>query len=329
MARPSAIAASYRQLGPASRNRAREQPAWGFSVGVDRGQEAAPGNRQGRRACRHVLWPLAALALVALSGAAAAGDPAPDALRVCADPNNLPFSNAKGEGFENELAELVAEDLGKRLAYTWWAQRRGFLRNTLNAGSCDVVMGVPDLDLIATTQPYYRSTYVFVSRQERGLDFSSIEAPELKTLRVGVHLIGDDGANTPPAHALGEQGIVENVVGYMIYGDYREDSPPARLIEAVERGEVDVAAVWGPFAGYFAQRSAVPLKVVPITGTEAYRPQVFQFPIAIGVRKGDQALAARLDEVIERRQDEIRALLERYGVPLVKPGSDKLAKAPS
>ena len=188
-------------------------------------------------------------------------------------------------------------------------------------------MGVPDLEMIATTRPYYRSTYVFVSRKDRGLDFSSIEAPELRRLRVGVHLIGDDGANTPPAHALGEQGIVDNVVGYMIYGDYRQDSPPARLIGAVERGEVDVAAVWGPLAGYFAQRSAVPLKVVPITDTEAYRPLVFQFPIAMGVRKGDEALAARLDEVIERRREDIRALLMRYGVPLLDLGGGELAKA--
>jgi mxaJ protein len=185
-------------------------------------------------------------------------------------------------------------------------------------------MGVPQLDMIATTLPYYESTYVFVSRKERALDFSSIQAPELNTLRVGVHLIGDDGANTPPAHALGAQHIVDNVVGYMIYGDYREDSPPARLIEAVERGEVDVAAAWGPLAGYFAKRSPVPLKVVPITDTEAYRPLVFHFPIAMGVRKGDAALAGQLNGIIARRRDDIQALLTRYGVPLVEHGGDAL-----
>ena len=248
-----------------------------------------------------------------------------DQLRVCADPNNLPFSNARGEGFENALAELVAADLGKTVSYTWWAQRRGFIRNTLNAGTCDVIMGVPPLDTIANTRPYYGSTYVFVSRRDRGLDFSSIQAPELKALRIGVHLIGDDGANTPPAHALGAQHIVDNVVGYMIYGDYREESPPARLIEAVERGEVDVAAAWGPLAGYFAQRSPVPLKIVPITDTAAYRPLLFQFPIAMGVRQGDEALADQLNEIIERRRQDIQALLTRYGVPLVEPGAEALA----
>jgi quinoprotein dehydrogenase-associated probable ABC transporter substrate-binding protein len=274
---------------------------------------------------------LMAIGLGALIGAATASaegaGSAPGALRVCADPNNLPFSNARGEGFENALAELVAGELGKKVSYTWWAQRRGFIRNTLNAGTCDLIMGVPPLDMIATTRPYYRSTYVFVSRADRQLGFSSIEAPELKQLRIGVHLIGDDGANTPPAHALGEQHIIDNVIGFMIYGDYREDSPPARLIKAVERGEIDIAAAWGPLAGYFAKRSRVPLKVVPITDTEAYRPLAFQFPIALGVRKGDERLKAQLDEILVRRRDDVRALLERYGVPLIENGRDTLKAA--
>jgi ABC-type amino acid transport substrate-binding protein len=157
-----------------------------------------------------------------------------------------------------------------------------------------------------------------VTRKDRGLHITSLEAPELRDLRIGVHLIGDDGANTPPADALGEQDIVDNVKGYMIYGDYREDTPPARLIEAVERGEVDIAAVWGPLAGYFAQQSPVPLEVVPVDDTGAYRPQVFQFPIAMGVRKDDVALAEKLDEIILEKHDDIQALLQRYGVPLVQ-----------
>ena len=226
------------------------------------------------------------------------------------------------EGFENKLAELVAHELGTTVAYTWWAQRRGFIRNTLNAGRCDVIMGVPALDMILTTRPYYRSTYVFVSRHDRGLGFSSIAAPELKSLRIGVHLIGDDGANTPPADALGERDIVDNVKGYMIYGDYREDTPPARLVEAVEQGEVDVAAVWGPLAGWAAQRSPVPLDLVPITGTEAFRPLRFQFPIAMGVRKDDTLLERRLDQIIVDRGPAIQALLQRYGVPVVEAAPD-------
>src|SRR4051812_36069581 len=117
-------------------------------------------------------------------------------LRVCADPNNLPFSNEKGEGFENKIAELIAADMQRPLEYTWWAQRRGFFRNTLRAGTCDVVIGVPvSFELAATTRPYYRSTYVFVTRHDRHLDVRSLDDPVLKDLRIGVQLIGDDGAN--------------------------------------------------------------------------------------------------------------------------------------
>src|SRR6188472_3799180 len=144
-------------------------------------------------------------------------------LRVCADPNNLPFSNERGEGFENKLAEMIAHDLGTHVEYTWWAQRRGFMRSTLNAGACDVVMGYPhDAELAATTKPYYRSAYVFVTRRTRKLNVSSFNDPRLRKLRIGVQLIGDDGANTPPAHALSRRGIIGNVRGYMIYGDYAE-----------------------------------------------------------------------------------------------------------
>lgn len=239
----------------------------------------------------------------------------PERLRVCADPNNMPFSNRDGEGFENKLAELVAEELGKELSYTWWAQRRGFIRNTLRAGACDLVMGVPNLDYLATTRPYYRSTYVFVSRQDRNLEFDSIKAEELRHLKIGVHLIGDDGANTPPAHALGEQHIVDNVVGYTIYGDYRQDTPPAALLRAVEQGKIDVAAAWGPLAGWYAKNASVPLRVVPITDTVDYLPLVFQYSIAMGVRKENEAFRDQLNEIIIRERDAINALLAEYGVP--------------
>jgi mxaJ protein len=239
-------------------------------------------------------------------------------LRVCADPNNLPFSNSAEAGFENRLAAMVAEHFGQQVTYTWWAQRRGFIRNTLKAGRCDVVMGVPSgYDLVETTKPYYRSSYVFVTRQDRHLDLSSLLDPRLHHLAIGVHLIGDDGNNPPPAQALGEQGIVDNVRGYSIYGDYRQADPPARLIEAVESGSLDVAAAWGPLAGYFAQRSPVPLTVTPIRDYERFAPQQFQFAIAMGVRKGDDALRDRLNAFIDEHRSEITSLLRSYGVPLV------------
>ena len=254
-------------------------------------------------------------------GKQAGGREAVGEFRVCADPNNLPFSNDRGEGFENKLAELVAKELGERVTYFWWAQRRGFVRNTLKADRCDVIMGVPaQLEMVATTRPYYRSSYVFLSRDDRRIDLDSISDPRLRDLRIGVHLLGDDGFNTPPANALGEEGITRNVVGYSIYGDYRTPNPPARLVEAVADGEVDVAAVWGPLAGYFAQRSAVPLRLVAITGTERFAPLLFQFDIAIGVRTQDKALKDRLDWILARDAGAIRALLVSYGVPLVTAG---------
>jgi mxaJ protein len=257
------------------------------------------------------------LAMVALQPAASVAEP--DTLRVCADPNNLPFSNRTGEGFENKLAEMVAQKFGKAVVYTWWAQRRGFIRHTLKAGDCDVVMGVPaHYDLVETTRPYYRSTYVFVSQTARHLQLDAIDDPKLRSLAIGVHLIGDDGNNTPPAHAMGQQGIIDNVHGFMIYGDYREPAPPARLIEAVEHGEIDVAAAWGPLAGFAAKQSKVQLTVAPIVAGERFAPQQFQFDIAMGVRKGDHALRDRLNDFIAQHRAEVAALLQSYGVPLVE-----------
>ena len=262
----------------------------------------------------------AAIALGVLIGLASPAVAAPDGeLRVCADPNNLPFSNNAGAGFENKLATMVAQALGQQVAYTWWAQRRGFIRNTLKAEMCDVVMGVPaGYDLVETTKPYYRSTYVFVTRRDQHLDLSSLLDPRLHHLMIGVHLIGDDGNNPPPAEALGEQGIVDNVRGYSIYGDYRQADPPARLIEAVEHGDIDIAAAWGPLGGYFAQRSTVPLTVTPVQDGERFAPQQFQFAIAMGVRKGNHALRDRLNAFIDAHRSEIASLLRSFDVPLVE-----------
>jgi mxaJ protein len=240
----------------------------------------------------------------------------PSPLRVCADPNNLPFTNDRLEGFENRLATLLARDLGTKVEYTWWAQRRGFLRHTLNAKLCDVVMGLPpQMDGAATTQPYYRSTYVFVTQHSRHLRISGFDDAALRTLRIGVQLVGDDGANSPPAHALSRRGIVRNLVGYSVYGDYRTNSPPSAIIAAVARGDVDVAAAWGPLAGYFAARQSIALDVVPVTPQQdgPYLPQAFD--IAMGVRRGDTARLDVLNRFITARRGEIDALLAEYHVP--------------
>jgi mxaJ protein len=242
----------------------------------------------------------------------------PGVLRVCADPNNLPFSNDKLEGFENKIADLLAQDLGGRVEYTWWAQRRGFFRNTLRAGACDLVVGVPaGFEMALTTAPYYRSTYVFVSRSDRKLGVTSFDDARLRNLKVGVQMVGDDFSNSPPAHALTNRGIITNVKGFSVYGDYAQPNPPARIVEAVEHGDVDIAIVWGPLAGYFARRSRVALQITPVSPQmdRSYLP--FVFDIAMGVRRGDNDLRDQIERVLEKRRPEINRILAEYGVPRV------------
>ncbi len=237
-------------------------------------------------------------------------------LRVCSDPNNLPFSNQRREGFENKLADLIARDLGAKVTYHWFAQRRGFVRNTLNAKKCDVIMGVPSsFELALTTRPYYRSGYVFVSRRDRKLGITSLDDPRLRKLKIGVQMIGDDYASSPPAHALAGRGMTRNVVGYSVYGDYAQDSPTRRIVDAVAEGEVDLSAVWGPTAGYFARQSRVPLAVTRFTPEIDLPFLPFVFEISLAVRREDTRLRDELDAIIERRRHEIDAILRQYGVP--------------
>jgi quinoprotein dehydrogenase-associated probable ABC transporter substrate-binding protein len=239
-------------------------------------------------------------------------------LRVCSDPNNLPFSNQRQEGFENRLAQLIAGELQAPVRYTWWAERRGFLRNTLNAGQCDVVMGMPPgTGGVLTTRPYYRSTYVFVSRQEKHLTIASLDDPILRRLKIGVQLVGDDYANTPPVHALSRRGIVNNIVGFRVVGDYSEPNPPARVIDAVAADDVDVAIAWGPLAGYFAKRSRVPLLLTPVLPAVDPPGLRFVFEIALAVRKDDQKLKTELDQILIERKPVIDSILDQYGVPRV------------
>jgi mxaJ protein len=239
-------------------------------------------------------------------------------LRVCADPNNLPFSNAAGEGFENRIAAMVGAELHRPVAYTWWAQRRGFLRNTLNAGTCDLVMGTTSgMEMLATSRPYYRSTYVFVSRTDRHLGIKSFDDERLRHLKVGVQLVGDDGVNTPPVHALTNRGIARNLVGFTVYGDYRQPNPASQIIKAVIDGRVDVAVVWGPLAGYFAKSSKVPLDVAPVSPQVDLPYLPFVFDIAMGVRRHDSTFHAQIDSIITRRKPTIDSLLASYGVPRV------------
>jgi quinoprotein dehydrogenase-associated probable ABC transporter substrate-binding protein len=248
-------------------------------------------------------------------------------LRVCADPENLPSSDKIGEGFDNRIAALLAKELHDSLTYVWWPQRRGFIRNTLRARECDVVLGLPvGYDPVLSTKPYYRSTYYLVYPTGRKLGLTSLDDSALKRLRIGVNLIGDDYAHTPPVHALLARGISANVTGFSTF--YGEDHHPGEIITALERGDIDVAIAWGPVAGYFASRSKIPLTLVPLPDDKV-SGLPFVFDIGIGVRRSDRDLKARLDEVVDRLRPAIAAILEEYHVPTVTwptatgTGSDK------
>jgi len=171
--------------------------------------------------------------------------------------------------------------------------------------------------MVATSRPYYRSTYVFVTKQRDTLAGLTLDDPRLKHLKIGVQMVGNDQSNTPPAHALARRGIIANVRGYMLYGDYRRPNPPSEIMQAVQRGDVDVALVWGPLAGYFAARSPVPLRLEPVTPWLADMQWPMQFDISVGVQKDNQKLLKQIDQVISRRSGEIRKLLASYDVPTV------------
>jgi mxaJ protein len=250
----------------------------------------------------------------------AAPKPSPNGggFRVCADPENMPFSNRKMEGLENRIADLLAKDFGTTPTYVWWGQRQGFIRNTMNAtlesGRCDIVMGVPvGYDLVRPTQAYYRSTYVFVQPKAQ-TPIRSLDDPRLKKLKIGVHLLGNDYENPPPVHELGKRHIVDNVVGFNTF--YSATNPPHTIVDAVADGRVDVAVVWGPLGGYYAARHKTPLQVTPIPSQPGDLP--FAFDIAMGVRKGNDALYARVQQALTRHRAEIDRILHDFNVPLLE-----------
>ena len=230
-------------------------------------------------------------------------------LRVCGDPDNLPFSNKKREGFENKIAEVIAKELGAELTYYWWPHQRGLIRNTLRAGQCDVLVSVPQgWEPVLWTRPYYRSGYVIVYPKAKGHKITSLDDPVLKQLKIGVYV------NSPPAETLAEKGIMKNMVGYNPL-DHQQDRP-GKIIEDLIAGEIDVAVVWGPVAGYYAKKlNASHLDIVPLQDGDPGNP--FSFEFSMGVREGNKALKAQLEEALSKRQAEIQKILEDYGVPLL------------
>jgi mxaJ protein len=253
---------------------------------------------------------------IAMVLAAVASTPAPP-LRVCADPNNLPYSNDQGLGFENRIAELVARDLGRPLIYEWRPQRRGFIRETLKANRCDLVLSMTaDSEVAWTTAPYYRSTYVFVSRRDVHPRLASLDDPRLRKLRIGIQLTGNDYNNPPAAQALARRKLAANVRGYTVYGDYAQPEPQRAVLDAVGRGDVDTAIVWGPLAGFYA-RGKSGLAISPVSPASDGRELRFVFDIAMATRRGDRQLHGAVNRVIARRRGEIHRILREYGVPLV------------
>lgn len=233
----------------------------------------------------------------------------PTRLRVCADPNYLPFSNEQGEGFENRLAERLAAELGRELVYTWYPQSMGFVRNTLRAQLCDLIMGVVAADeLVQNTNPYYRSSYVLLHRAGEGERFGALDSPLARLARIGVI------AGTPPADLLARLGLFDNVRPYQLLVDTRASHPAQTMIEDLAAGALDMALVWGPIGGYWAKRQAVPLELVPLA-SEPRAGLRFDFLISMGIRHGEPEWKHTINAAIRTLQPEIDAILDAYAVP--------------
>jgi mxaJ protein len=235
----------------------------------------------------------------------------PSEFRVCADMDNLPYSNSQQEGFENKIAELIAKDLGKKLMYQFSYDRIGFIRNTLNANRCDVIMGTTaGIDSMLTSKPYYRSGYVFVTRKDSGYNIKDWDSPDLKKGIIGV--VGQ----TPPSRPIHDKGLMENARPYRIMRDL--NLPPSFMIDDLIKGDIDIAVVWGPIGGYYAKKASVPLVVVPAPEYEETNVHGKEYwNISVGVRKKDKERMAIINEVLERRKADIVKILDEYGIPHV------------
>jgi quinoprotein dehydrogenase-associated probable ABC transporter substrate-binding protein len=264
-----------------------------------------------------------ALGLVALqsveAGAQAAGDAGsgslelvdPNVFRACGDPRNMPFSNDKGEGFENKLAELLAAKLGKKLSYTYFPQATGFVRMTLGAFRCDIIMGFPQGDDQAqVTIPYYRTTYALIFKPGGGLeDVTAIDDPKLRDKRIGVV------AKTPPSTAMAINGLLARAKSYPLFIDTRADSSAQAMIDDLARGDIDCGILWGPMAGYYAKQANPPLMVVPLTKETMGPPMMYR--IGMAVRPADQEWKRTLNQLIMDNQAEINKLLISYNIPIL------------
>jgi quinoprotein dehydrogenase-associated probable ABC transporter substrate-binding protein len=231
-------------------------------------------------------------------------------LRVCEDPNNLPFSNERQEGFENKIADLIGDALKLPVRYVWFPQTIGFVRHTLQARQCDLIMGtVAGDELVQNTNPYYYTTYVMAYRSDKGLSATGLDDPALKDLRIGVV------AGTPPSNLLVRHGLMAHVKPYALLVDTRYESPPHAMINDLADGTIDVGLLWGPIAGYYITRDKLPLTMVPLRNEpNAGR---MDYHITMGVRANEPEWRRKINAVIRERQPEITAVLRSYGVPLL------------
>jgi len=234
------------------------------------------------------------------------------AFRVCSDPSNLPFSNDKGEGFENKIAELLATKLGVPLKYIWYPNSIGFLRNTLRVRRCDIVMGiVTGADLVQNTNPYYRSVYVMVTRKADNITADKIEDPQLKSLKIGLT------AGAPPADIAAKNGLAANIKPYDLYVDTRNQTPGKDMINDLANKQIDVAILWGPIAGYFAAQHGDELKVTPLLNEP--KSTRMEFFITMAVRPGENKWKNDINALIRENQPEIAKILNDYHIPLLNP----------
>jgi quinoprotein dehydrogenase-associated probable ABC transporter substrate-binding protein len=230
-------------------------------------------------------------------------------LKFCADPDNLPFSNTKEQGFDNKISALIAKQLGRQAEFVWQRAGRGFVRETLDKGKCDVLVGVPSQFRQAlTTLPYYSSSYVFVTRKNRRLRLNSFDDPRLHAMKIGVQVLDDDYA--PPARALSRRQLTPNIVGFDVAGEESEE-----IIRAVANGKIDVAIVWGPLAGYYAARQRVPLDLEPVTPELDPPALPFRFSMAMAVRKSNRALKDQIEQALIKQHAQIEKILRAYSVP--------------
>jgi quinoprotein dehydrogenase-associated probable ABC transporter substrate-binding protein len=234
----------------------------------------------------------------------------PKVLRVCADPRSMPFSDEAHEGFEDKLAELFATKLGKTLSYTYYPRAVGFVRNTLNALKCDVVMGdAQGDDLVQTTNPYYHAFYALVVRSGTGLDdVQSLADPRLKGKHIGLI------AGTPPATIMADNGLIGDARPFPLMVDTRVDAPSKAMIDEIVSGAIDAGVLWGPIGGYYAKHASTPLTVIPLVHEHG---APMDFRISMGVRRSDQDWKRTLNRLIAENQDAINKVLIEYGVPIV------------